>query len=60
MALLEGRYAGCEQVSIALHNVTTQTAEALHEGSGPQRARASVERIGFRYTPPHDSWLHVA
>ena len=58
--LLEGRYADCEQVTLVLDNLNTHTKGAFYEAFEPARAQRLVERIEFRYTPKHGSWLNIA
>ena len=59
-ALLEGRYADCEQVTLVLDNLNTHTPGAFYEAFPPERAQQLVRRIEFCYTPKHGSWLNVA
>src|SRR6202034_1579722 len=58
--LLEGRYAACAKVILVCDNLNTHTKGAFYEAFEPERARALVRRIDFRYTPKHGSWLNVA
>ena len=59
-ALLEGRYAGCEKVTLVLDNLNTHTKGAFYKAFEPARARELVRRIEFCYTPKHGSWLNIA
>ena len=59
-SLLEDRYADCEQVTVVLDNLNTHTKGASYEAFEPARAQRLVERIEFRYTPKHGSWLNIA
>ncbi len=59
-ALLDGRHAGCEQVTLVLDNLNTHVPAALYEAFGAQRGERLLDRIEFRYTPKHGSWLNVA
>ena len=59
-ALLDGRYAGCEQVTLVCDNLNTHTPGAFYEVFLPERARSYVRRIEFCYTPKHGSWLNIA
>ena len=59
-ALLEGRYADCERITLVLDNLNTHTPGAFYEAFEPTRAMELVRRIEFRYTPKHGSWLNVA
>jgi DDE superfamily endonuclease len=58
--LLEGRYADCAKVILVCDNLNTHTKGAFYAAFEPERARALVRRIEFRYTPKHGSWLNVA
>lgn len=58
--LLEGRYGGCEKITLVCDNLNTHTKGAFYEAFEPERARALVSRIEFCYTPKHGSWLNIA
>ena len=58
--LLEGRYAGCEQVVLVCDQLNTHTKGAFYEAFEPERARQLVRRIRFCHTPKHGSWLNIA
>lgn len=58
--LLEGRYAECEKITLVCDNLNTHTKGAFYEAFSPDRARASVRRIEFCYTPKHGSRLNTA
>ena len=59
-ALLEGRYAKCERVTLVCDNLNTHTKGAFYEAFPPARARRLVRRIEFCHTPKHGSWLNIA
>ena len=59
-ALLEGRYADCERVTLVCDNLNTHTKGAFYEVFEPARARRLVRRVEFCHTPKHGSWLNVA
>lgn len=59
-ALLDGRYADCEQVTLVCDNLNTHTPGAFYEVFPPEQARGYVRRIAFCYTPKHGSWLNIA
>lgn len=59
-ALLDGRYADCERVTLVCDNLNTHTKGAFYEAFDAETARAYVRRIAFCYTPKHGSWLNVA
>ena len=58
--LLEGRYAGCEEVTLVCDNLNTHTIGAFYEVYVPERARSLVRRLRFVHTPKHGSWLNIA
>jgi hypothetical protein len=58
--LLEGRYADCEKVIVVCDQLNTHTKGAFYEAFEPQVARQLVQRIEFRHTPKHGSWLNIA
>jgi hypothetical protein len=59
-ALLEGRYADCDQVTLVCDNLNTHTKGAFYEAFPPEQARRYVRRLDFCHTPKHGSWLNVA
>jgi hypothetical protein len=59
-ALLDTRYADCDQITLVCDNLNTHTKGAFYEAFEPQRARQYLQRIEFCYTPKHGSWLNVA
>ena len=58
--ILDTRYAECEKVALVCDNLNTHTKGAFYEAFPPDKARALVRRIEFRYTPKHGSWLNAA
>ena len=59
-ALLDGKYADTEQITLVCDNLDTHTMGAFYEAFEPERARNYVRRINFCYTPKHGSWLNIA
>jgi hypothetical protein len=59
-AMLSGRYAEIEYVTLVCDNLNTHTKGAFYEAFEPAVARAYLKRIRFCYTPKHGSWLNVA
>ena len=59
-ALLDGRYAHCERITLVCNNLNTHTKGALYEAFAPERARRYVRRIEWCHTPKHGSGLNVA
>jgi hypothetical protein len=58
--LLRTRYAEADKVILVCDNLNTHTKGAFYEAFPPERARALVRRLDFRYTPKHGSWLNIA
>lgn len=58
--LLCTRYTTAEKVLVVCDNLNTHTMGAFYEAFAPEKARALVRRIEFRYTPKHGSWLNIA
>jgi hypothetical protein len=58
--LLRTRYASAEKVILVCDNLNTHTKGAFYEAFEPERARALLRRLEFRYTPKHGSWLNIA
>lgn len=59
-ALLDGRYKKAQKVIVVCDNLNTHTKGAFYEAFPPAKARAYVNRVKFRYTPKHGSWLNIA
>jgi hypothetical protein len=58
--LLRTRYATAEKVILVCDNLNTHTMGAFYEAFEPEEARELVERIDFRFTPKHGSWLNIS
>ena len=43
-----------------MDNLNTHTRGAFYEAFEPARAQRLLERLEFRYTPKHGSWLNIA
>ena len=41
-------------------NLNTHSPGAFYEAFEPSKARELIQRIEFRYTPKHGSWLNIA
>jgi hypothetical protein len=59
-ALLDGRYAHCDRITLVCDNLNTHTPGAFYEVFEAAKARQYVRRIEFCYTPKHGSWLNIA
>ena len=58
--LLRTRYADAEKTILVSDNLNTHTKGAFYEAFPPDQARAIVQRLEFRFTPKHGSWLNIA
>src|SRR4029077_1869476 len=54
------RSAQAERVILACDPLNTHTIGAFYEAFAPATARALVQRVEFRHTPKHGSWLNIA
>ena len=58
--LMRTRYASAEKVILVCDNLNTHTKGAFYEAFAPAAAREIVQRLDFRHTPKHGSWLNIA
>ena len=58
--LLNTRYASAEKVILVCDNLNTHTLGAFYEAFSPDEALALANKIEFRFTPKHGSWLNIA
>ena len=47
-------------ISVVQDNLNTHTGAALYEAFEPKEARRILNKLEFRYTPKHGSWLNMA
>ncbi len=47
-------------ISVVQDNLNTHTGAALYEAFEPTEARRILDKLEFRYTPKHGSWLNMA
>ena len=47
-------------ISVVQDNLNTHTGAALYEAFAPKEARRLLDKLDFRYTPKHGSWLNMA
>ena len=55
-----GCYPKAKKIILVLDNLNIHAGAALYELLAPSHARKIVEKIEFRYTPKHGSWLNMA
>ena len=58
--LLRTKYKDAKKVILVCDNLSTHTMGAFYEAFPAEEARSMVERLEFRYTPKHGSWLNIA
>ncbi len=59
-ALVDVRYPQAEVIRVVMDNLNTHTGASLYEAYEPAEARRILDRLEFRYTPKHGSWLNQA
>jgi hypothetical protein len=47
-------------ISVVQDNLNTHTPAALYQAFEPAEARRIINKVDFRYTPKHGSWLNMA
>lgn len=58
--LVDVHFPKAAVISVVLDNLNTHTGAALYEAFEPQEARRILNKLEFRYTPKHGSWLNMA
>lgn len=58
--LLDVVYPSARRVVLVTDNLNTHGTGSLYEAFEPQEARRLADRIEWRYTPKHGSWLNMA
>lgn len=59
-ALVDEHHPEAEKIRVLMDNLNTHTGASLYEAYEPMEARRILERLEFRYTPKHGSWLNQA
>jgi hypothetical protein len=59
-ALVDVHFPKAALISVVLDNLNTHTPAALYETFAPAEARRILQKLDFRYTPKHGSWLNMA
>lgn len=47
-------------ISVVLDNLNTHTKASLYEAFEPKEAKRIADKLEFRFTPKHGSWLNMA
>lgn len=58
--LVEEWYPQAKKVVLVCDNLNIHTGASLYELLPPKEAKRIVDRLEFRYTPKHGSWLNIA
>ncbi len=59
-ALVDVHFPDASLISVVLDNLNTHTKAALYEAFEPKEAKRIADKLEFRYTPKHGSWLNMA
>ncbi len=59
-SLMEKYYKEAQRVTFVLDNLSTHNPKFFYEFLNPEEARSLLNRIEFKYTPKHASWLNMA
>jgi hypothetical protein len=59
-ALVDAHYPEAAVIAVVLDNLSTHSPAALYQAFPPAEARRLLQRLEFRYTPKHGSWLNMA
>lgn len=58
--LVDVHFPDAVLISVVQDNLNTHTGAALYETFTPAEARRILNKLDFRYTPKHGSWLNMA
>jgi DDE superfamily endonuclease len=58
--LVDEHFPDAILISVVQDNLNTHTGAALYETFAPAEARRILNKLDFRYTPKHGSWLNMA
>lgn len=58
--LVDVHFPKAALISVVLDTLNTHTPAALYETFAPAEARRILQKLDFRYTPKHGSWLNMA
>jgi hypothetical protein len=58
--LVDIHYPEAVVISVIQDNLNTHTPAALYQAFEPAEARRIINKLDFRYTPKHGSWLNMA
>lgn len=58
--LVGNHYPDANRIRVVLDDFSTHTEYAFYEFLPPVKARRSLEKLEFHFTPLHGSWLNMA
>ena len=58
--LVDGWFPEAKQIRLVCDNLNTHNPSCLYENFEVSEARRMVQKLDFRYTPKHGSWLNMA
>lgn len=58
--LVDKKYPKAERIILVLDNLNTHLGNSLYETYPPEEARRLLDKLDFKYTPKHGSWLNIA
>lgn len=58
--LVDQHYPEANKITLVMDNLNTHVGASLYKAFAPEEARRILEKLEFRYTPKHGSWLNMA
>ena len=58
--LVEVKFPNATKIRVVLDNLNTHTLGSLYEAFEPAEAKRLADKLEFRFTPKHGSWLNMA
>ena len=59
-ALVDVHFPAARKIIVVLDNLNTHAVRSLYDTFPPEEAARIAERLDFRFTPTHGSWLNMA
>lgn len=59
-ALVDDYFPQAATIRVGLDNLNTHHPASLYEAFAPEEAKRILDRLEFRHTPKHASWLNMA
>ena len=59
-ALVDSHFPHATLISVVLDNLNTHSPASLYATFAPAEAKRILDKLEFRYTPKHGSWLNMA